>query len=664
MKHTVEWNFPSGLYLTPTGSNNAAVETFRDNVIDSLTREILQNSLDAHNPDREDPVHVSFDKIRIKNNEIPKVNTLTNYALPRANKFWEKIGDKDTLKFLSKFEDTINNDEISVLKVSDFNTTGLLPKNYQSLVRADAYSEKSDNTASGSKGIGKAAPFAASDLRTVFYSSYSIDNIDRSAGILNFVSFNPGEQEHEITQSRASYLDITLDTPSINKQLNFNNKLRNQDNYGTDIFILGFKQFENWVQDIKLSTLENFLVAIYNNNLSVSVDGEKIDKNNLNDILENIDMSDMNRPDKDRVQVIKNYYQVLTSPDTKRIDFDERFAKYDFINDLTDGFLLILEHEPANRRILQTRQAGMKIYDRTHISGTINFTGVFQAVGDELNSYLRDIENPNHNDWLVDRIDQDNKKEKKIARKLLEDLYQWYKSKVKENFEEAIEDKVGAFGVADLLPILSEDDSEDNDSNDEEDTGISFKIGSFKSTKRKAAEILSGSVKDEDARLDRLAREMDGSTSEGFDDEDVGEEGGTGGEDGDGEDTGGESRGGLLGDPGQRIERKVSYHPIKSSQVMRVKLIEHDASEGKYKLKGKNIGKNKIIALTFNYIDGSGMKEESKLLETSSRTNEVHIEDNKIIIKNLSKNDLLNIDFEVNKNLRLKMRIDTYEIRT
>ena len=42
------WEFPGGYGLTPTGSNGAGIETFLDNIPMSLTREVLQNSIDAH----------------------------------------------------------------------------------------------------------------------------------------------------------------------------------------------------------------------------------------------------------------------------------------------------------------------------------------------------------------------------------------------------------------------------------------------------------------------------------------------------------------------------------------------------------------------------------------------------------------------------------------
>jgi len=62
------------------------------------------------------------------------------------------------------------------------------------LVEGDGYSEKSDETSAGSKGIGKAAPFAASNLRTVFYNSMSTHDGNKFAGVINFVSYRDDEK--------------------------------------------------------------------------------------------------------------------------------------------------------------------------------------------------------------------------------------------------------------------------------------------------------------------------------------------------------------------------------------------------------------------------------------------------------------------------------------
>lgn len=123
---------------------------------------------------------------------------------------WRKINNTDTLSFLERFEKVLNEETISVLKISDYNTKGLNQKNYESLVLGNAYSEKDNENSAGSKGIGKAAPFAASDLRMVFYNTVPTNDNPKSAGVMNFVSFEFDEEGKQITQERAIDFEKSL----------------------------------------------------------------------------------------------------------------------------------------------------------------------------------------------------------------------------------------------------------------------------------------------------------------------------------------------------------------------------------------------------------------------------------------------------------------------
>ena len=61
----------------------------------------------------------------------------------------------------------------------------------------------------------------------------------------------------------------------------FNQKQRYDADYGTDIFIIGLKEFEQWNQKITESTLNNFFMSILDNKLEVNVNGEEISSNNI-----------------------------------------------------------------------------------------------------------------------------------------------------------------------------------------------------------------------------------------------------------------------------------------------------------------------------------------------------------------------------------------------
>ena len=56
------WLFPHGENLTKTGHNNSSIEAFLDNIGKSLTREVIQNSLDAKNNINEKPVYIKFNE--------------------------------------------------------------------------------------------------------------------------------------------------------------------------------------------------------------------------------------------------------------------------------------------------------------------------------------------------------------------------------------------------------------------------------------------------------------------------------------------------------------------------------------------------------------------------------------------------------------------------
>ncbi|URI13759.1 hypothetical protein [Ligilactobacillus salivarius] len=55
-----KWYFPGGKDLQMESGSNASLETFKDNPLDSLAREICQNSLDAGIEGSNKPVRVEF----------------------------------------------------------------------------------------------------------------------------------------------------------------------------------------------------------------------------------------------------------------------------------------------------------------------------------------------------------------------------------------------------------------------------------------------------------------------------------------------------------------------------------------------------------------------------------------------------------------------------
>lgn len=88
-KQSDSWIFPSGKGLTLSGINAAGIDTFSDVPINSITREGIQNSLDAKDLAVDGPVVVKFQKHDIPSSDIPGIEELRNEALPAMRSKWD-----------------------------------------------------------------------------------------------------------------------------------------------------------------------------------------------------------------------------------------------------------------------------------------------------------------------------------------------------------------------------------------------------------------------------------------------------------------------------------------------------------------------------------------------------------------------------------------------
>ena len=175
MNKELHWNHVSTGGGDIDGLNNSMIEHFTGNYNYFLAREIIQNSLDAKTKGLTAnlPVKVTFKLEYLSQSQFPGHSELIA-IIEAAKKFW-KI-HKETITFLESAKNCLEQKMIPCLRISDFNTTGLsgsdedMQGGWFNLVRSTGASSKSRGEG-GSFGIGKGAPFAASDLRTVFYAT-------------------------------------------------------------------------------------------------------------------------------------------------------------------------------------------------------------------------------------------------------------------------------------------------------------------------------------------------------------------------------------------------------------------------------------------------------------------------------------------------------------
>jgi hypothetical protein len=169
----IEWFFQRNDHGQDNGYSDPGVETYKGNIYYYIAREIIQNSIDARNPKSSKPVVVEYESTTVERGKIPDMDALQD-AFRRCASFWEI--DPKGKAFFEKAARLAAAATISVLKVSDSNTTGVAGgdaergTDWYNLVRCRGASSKAPD-AGGAFGLGKDAPFAASYIRTVLYST-------------------------------------------------------------------------------------------------------------------------------------------------------------------------------------------------------------------------------------------------------------------------------------------------------------------------------------------------------------------------------------------------------------------------------------------------------------------------------------------------------------
>lgn len=434
------WFFPSNNYGTVTGIGEASIETFNGSPYRSLAREICQNSMDARF-DKSKPVVIEFSSFSLDNNQLPDYNTLKN-AINSCLEFWTEQNNKKTIEFFKKAASIIENKSIKVLRISDYNTTGLLGSDkefntpWHNLVKAAGVSDK-EGSSGGSFGIGKAAPFACSDIRTLFYATKDVNGLSAFQGIAKLVSFRKKElfKDRDNVTSGTGYYSADKKNNPLRVCCSIDpNYTRNE--FGTDIFVLGFKKSEDWKSEIINSLLEDFLIAIFNKDLIVIIDGIEINAENLGRIVAQY---------KNTAPVAYNYYQVLTDDKTEKIEHD--------FKGLGSIELYILINKGLHRKVMMCRKNGMKIFDKANISGTIQFAGICILKDEKINEYFRDMENPQHNAWEPERHSVDSKSK---AKNNITMLYRFVKESVLDIGKKTTIDEIDAEGMGEYFADFEE----------------------------------------------------------------------------------------------------------------------------------------------------------------------------------------------------------------
>ena len=436
------WNFPGNQDGQIKGVADAGIENFNGTELSSLARENCQNSLDAAIDDDNPNVLVEFERYFVHDNQIPGIEEYRK-ILKKCKTFWDASKSEKAKTFLKNAVMQANQESGFMLRISDYNTTGLSdpyvepgdPFNFSfdgwnALIKIDGGANKGDDKA-GAFGIGKSAPFSNSYYRLVFYRTFNQEYERAAQGISRLMSYPVGTT---ITSGVGYYGNPRGNNPveSI-KELDL---LNERTEIGTDVFIYGFRGSSDWDVEITVALLENFLMSFYNGQLRVKIQNREINSTTLKG---NIERVHNERPGATKGTY--GNYLALT-----RTEGVYTYTKEFHGMGTLELRILVDPNEKLDRKVLIVRKAGMKLFRLGNISKLVPFTGILELKGKALNSYFRAMETVAHDNWEPGR--HSNPKQ---AKAYYEEIKDWIRSVVAELAEHTSDDEMDVEGLSGVL---------------------------------------------------------------------------------------------------------------------------------------------------------------------------------------------------------------------
>jgi hypothetical protein len=413
-ENILKWHFPSTDSGDEDGINDPLRETFEGDHERYIARESIQNSLDARK-DKTKPVLVKFERYNLPVSQVPGLSELKE-TLKRAKEYSH---DQDkSEEFYGSALELLERPTLSVLKVSDFNTIGLNGSDddtgggWYKLTRGTGVNAM-HGVGGGSFGIGKGAPFAASGLRVVFYSTINQQGEHVFKGKARLSSFR--NAEGDVRRGIGDYGQaINRGVSSIREIENIPDFFQRKEQ-GTDLFIVGYRTEEqDWTRLLLNSLLNNFWAAVHFNELDVQLfDNGKlihqVDETNLGELM------------AEYASEAHEFYKAITDPTAHMKDT---------LPHLKEVSLYVRTGEKLPRAVQMMRSSKMVVQTVTNYRVLPQpYVAVFICDSEQGNRLLRELEPPAHDKWDRDR-------NKVFGKKVYRELRNWVKESLRSIADE------------------------------------------------------------------------------------------------------------------------------------------------------------------------------------------------------------------------------------
>ena len=423
MEQKIGWYFPDNKGGQEEGFENQGINQFKMSPYGKLAREIIQNSYDAKIKEEDKKVRVEFKLVKMEKSRIPNLESIKESINASAEYFPES---ERLNKFRQVANEKFDSDTIDVLKISDYNTTGLvgieqrINSAWYGLIKSSGNSTKS-GVSGGSYGSGKHAAFVFSYFRTILYGTY----VKNEGYAFQGKSILCTHIKDGVVKGNIGYWgNITEDECRPIRNQEQMDEFYRRNVTGTDLYIIGAKlEEEKWVDNIIYSVIENFWKLIIEDKLEVIIvnngDTINIDSKNIRGFAQ------LGKQENARIDEhdIFNAYKFIELNDSVK---EIRYGSICSENDVELKIAKLPQY--PEKKILKMRDTEMKINIFSPRKRPVNFIGILIATGVELNKQLRESEPQTHDAWNADNIEDESYRKK--VRETIKKLDNWLNEQI------------------------------------------------------------------------------------------------------------------------------------------------------------------------------------------------------------------------------------------
>lgn len=540
MGKNIGWHHPTDMSDQWDGFNDSGMEHFTGNPMNHLAREVVQNAYDAGKEN--ETVLVNFKLRRIATADIPDKEELQR-NIDACLKAAADESEKAHL-FFKKASALLKEKKIPVLEITDSNTNGMQGPcvngtPYYAFMKARGQSKKTDSNASGSFGIGKFAPYAVSQLRTLMVSTV----YEKKSGLKEHLTQGKSIlMSHDLKHERKLGIGFwgrkekcqplinTLE--SLPKWLPYTQSIDKESTTGSKLLILGFDEKDKWQIHLAVSIAENFFGAISAAKLNVIIDDKyELTENTIGEFFESEEIAQVitkkefkNEPNQ--FNNCKNYLVAFDELPSVHIEESQTLH-------LGRCRLRIYVGEGLPKKVCVLRN-GMFITDNLQglkqFSDFKDFVAVFSCEDSKGNKLLRNMEPPRHDDFEPERLV--TAKEQKNGRAAIRQISTWVREMLARHAKDPVSEVTE---IDELRDFFGEEGESDTGKSLKEINPFGQVIIRAKPMKQEIRSVLVDDEPDSEAG-DEQGELVGGGGADGA--------GGGNGEGGSGEGTGGSSGGG------------------------------------------------------------------------------------------------------------------------